>query len=53
MAKDKELVPMCWKCASKIVKEKENGVTVLTGCKESSKIKDYDDAKKHCPCFPD
>ena len=46
---EKPVIPMCWKCASKILEEKEQGVTQLIGCTECDQIKSYKDAKKYCP----
>ena len=46
---EKPVIPMCWKCASKILKEKEPGVLELIGCTECKKIKNYRDAEKYCP----
>ena len=45
-----KMIPMCWKCASKIVEPNtdDNGF-ILVGCKEDKNIHDYDDAKKSCP----
>ena len=39
-----DVVPMCWKCASKIVDK-----ISLIGCKDNPEIKDYDDAQESCP----
>ena len=43
-------IPMCWKCASKVVEPNadDNSLT-LTGCKENKDIHNYDDAKELCP----
>lgn len=43
-------IPMCWKCAFKILKPNadDSGFT-LVGCKKNKDIHDYDDAKKLCP----
>ncbi len=51
--KEVELVPGCWGCPNKIVKDVEPGVTVFAGCKKTKKVKDYKDAKEHCPDFPE
>ena len=47
----RNLIPMCWKCANKIVEEIENGVTQLVGCTKCKKITCYKDAEKYCPCI--
>ena len=44
------MIPMCWKCASAIIKLDDNlGVKWLIGCKECDKVKDYEAAKEYCP----
>ena len=46
------MIPMCWKCTSRIVEKKsESPVTsvMLVGCKESNKVKDYNSAVLFCP----
>jgi len=48
---EKPMIPMCWKCANKIVEEIENGVTQLVGCTKCKKITCYKDAEKYCPCI--
>jgi hypothetical protein len=42
-------IPMCWKCASKIVKPNDDNSFTLIGCKENKDIHGYDDAKELCP----
>jgi hypothetical protein len=45
-----ERIPLCWKCASRIMKLNEDGKSYsLVGCKENTSIHDYSDAKKLCP----
>jgi hypothetical protein len=47
------MIPMCWKCASRITGDVETcgqvAAVTLTGCKECSKVHDFASAKIHCP----
>jgi hypothetical protein len=52
------MIPMCWKCESRIVEASDVGQFLraqdaetlkLIGCKESSKVTDYESAKLNCP----
>jgi hypothetical protein len=51
--KEVELVPMCWKCPHNITEPTEPGVSEFAGCKKNKDIKDYKDAKEHCPDLPE
>jgi hypothetical protein len=42
-------IPMCGKCASKVMEQVDDKSMKVIGCLESTKIFNYDDAKKHCP----
>jgi len=44
-------IPMCWKCASAIMKESEDmsGAFEMVGCKEHKEIEDWESAKALCP----
>ena len=46
---DKEQIPMCWKCASKITEPNDDNSSSLVGCKEHKDIHNYNDAKELCP----
>jgi hypothetical protein len=41
-------IPMCGKCASKVMEQVDNNSQKLIGCLESTSIFNYDDAKVHC-----
>jgi hypothetical protein len=50
-------IPICWKCASKVMEPNKDSKFVdsltLIGCKECKDIKTYSDAEKLCPLiFP-
>jgi hypothetical protein len=46
-------IPMCGKCASKIMEQVDNNSQRLVGCSESNSIFNYDDAKVYCPLLRD
>jgi hypothetical protein len=52
MMSDKK-IPMCGKCASKVMEQVDNNSQKLIGCLESNSIFNYDDAKVYCPLLRD
>jgi hypothetical protein len=46
-------IPMCGKCASKVMEQVDNNSQKLVGCLESNSIFNYEDAKVLCPLLRD
>ena len=48
---DMKRIPLCNKCANAILEEftKNPRSLIMVGCKEDSRIKNYNDASKLCP----
>ena len=43
------MIPLCYKCSDKIIKEYDSGMAMLIGCKGNENIKTYADAMVLCP----
>lgn len=44
------MFPMCWKCWNCLKADIENSTAqTMVGCKENTKIKDFNDAQHMCP----